>query len=167
MADFNPYQPPNAHVEDAADDVESELAGRGTRLGAVILDALMFMLPAVFLGFGFAVFSSKHAGGGIALGIAFIVGLLGVVALLIVNLLMLSRSGQTLGKRLLGVKIVRTDGSHAGLARIFLLRIFVPGLIGGVPFAGMVFSIVDPLFIFQKSRRCIHDLIADTIVIQA
>jgi hypothetical protein len=30
-----------------------------------------------------------------------------------------------------------------------------------------VFTIVDGLFIFRESRRCVHDLIADTIVIQA
>lgn len=66
----------------------------------------------------------------------------------------------------MNVKIIRTDGSRAGLTRIFFLRMFVPGLIGGIPVVGMIFSIVDPLFIFQESRRCVHDLIADTVVIK-
>ena len=80
MADFNPYQAPSAHIEDVIDTEDSELAERGTRLGAVILDSLIF--------------------------------------------------------------------------------------IGGIPFVGFIFTIVDPLFIFQESRRCVHDLIADTLVIK-
>ena len=162
MADFNPYQTPNAHVEDVGDAQNIALAGRGTRLGAVIVDVLIFMIPAIFVGFGFMAF--RHQGG---LGAALMVGVLGVIALLIVNLIMLHRHGQTMGKRLLGVRIVRTDGDRAGLARIFFLRSLVPGLIGNIPFVGLVFSLTDSLFIFRESRRCVHDLIADTIVIQA
>ena len=41
MADFNPYQTPNAYVEDVTGDVDGELAGRGTRLGVVIIDGLI------------------------------------------------------------------------------------------------------------------------------
>ena len=162
MADYNPYQTPNAYVEDVTGDVDGELAGRGTRLGAVIVDGLIFMIPGVFAGFGFA--ALRHAGG---IGIAMVVGLIGLIVLVIINLVMLHRSGQTIGKRLLGVKIVRTNGDRAGLTRIFFLRSLVPGLFGSIPLAGPVFTIVDSLFIFRESRRCVHDLIADTIVIQA
>ncbi len=172
MADFNPYQAPSAHVEDINDVEDMELAGRGTRLGAVIIDSLIILVPLMLafiplmMAFGAA---GTGAGGADALGvgaiIAIAIGSIGFLALFVVNLVMLHRTGQTIGKRLLNVKIVRTDGSRAGLTRIFFLRMFVPGLIGGLPFIGYVFSIVDPLFIFQESRRCVHDLIADTIVV--
>ncbi len=162
MADFNPYQTPNAYVEDVSDGVDGELAGRGTRLGAVIVDGLVFMIPGAFAGIGFA--ALRHASG---IGVALVAGLIGVVALVIVNLVMLHRSGQTIGKRVLGVKIVRTNGDRATLTRIFFLRSLVPGVFGNIPIAGPVFTIVDGLFIFRESRRCVHDLIADTIVIQA
>jgi uncharacterized RDD family membrane protein YckC len=162
MADFNPYQTPNAYVEDVSDGVDGELAGRGSRLGAVIVDALIFIIPGALAGFGFA--ALRHASG---IGVALVVGLIGVVSLVIINLVMLHRSGQTIGKRVVGVKIVRTNGDRAGLARIFFLRSLVPGLFGTIPIAGHVFTIVDDLFIFRESRRCLHDLLADTIVIQA
>lgn len=174
MADFNPYQAPGAHVEDINDSEEYELAGRGTRLGAVIIDSLIIMVPLllaivpVMMAFGAA---GAGVGGADAMGvgamIAIAIGSIGFLALFVVNLVMLHRTGQTIGKRLLNVKIVRTDGSRAGLTRIFFLRMVVPGMIGGLPFVGYIFSIVDPLFIFQESRRCVHDLIADTIVVLA
>lgn len=169
MADFNPYQAPSAHVEDMNDVEDMELAGRGTRLGAVMVDSLIFMVPLLFAIIPIMIFSKQ--GGPNAMGagaiIAIAVGVLGFLAIFAVDLVMLHRTGQTIGKRLLNVKIVRTDGDRAGLTRIFFLRMVVPGLIGGIPFVGSIFSIVDPLFIFQESRRCVHDLIADTMVVIA
>jgi uncharacterized RDD family membrane protein YckC len=68
---------------------------------------------------------------------------------------------------MLGIKIVRNDGSRAGLGRIFWLRMFVPGLVGAIPLVGGLFGLIDPLFIFGEEKRCLHDLIADTIVVTA
>jgi hypothetical protein len=31
----------------------------------------------------------------------------------------------------------------------------------------VIFAIADPLFIFGEERRCVHDLMADTIVVNA
>ena len=43
-----------------------------------------------------------------------------------------------------------------------LLRAWVTFFLGIVP----LFGIVDVLFIFREDRRCIHDMIAGTRVIQ-
>ncbi len=169
MADFNPYQAPSAHVEDVNDNEDSELAERGTRLGAVILDSLIFLVPGLFAIIPAMLSMRGNAAEAMGIGatIAVSVGVLGMLVVLVIDLVMLHRSGQTIGKRMLNVKIIRSDGSRAGLTRIFFLRMLVPGLIGGIPFVGFIFTIVDPLFIFQESRRCVHDLIADTVVIKA
>jgi uncharacterized RDD family membrane protein YckC len=164
MNNFNPYRPPNAAVNDAnASRSQAELAGRGTRLGAILIDSLTYLVamsPALLI------LVNPDMDEPAKIPIFGVVGLL-FLALFIVNLVMLSKTGQSIGKRILNIKIVRTDGSRAGLGRIFWLRMFIPGLIGGIPLVGPIFSLVDPLFIFQESRRCIHDLIADTIVINA
>jgi uncharacterized RDD family membrane protein YckC len=47
------------------------------------------------------------------------------------------RNAQTFGKKILKIKVARTDGSRATLGRIFWLRNFVNALIGVVPFVGM------------------------------
>ena len=46
---------------------------------------------------------------------------------------------------------------------IFWLRNVVNGLLGIIP----LYGIIDALFIFGESRQCLHDKIADTIVIKA
>jgi uncharacterized RDD family membrane protein YckC len=62
---------------------------------------------------------------------------------------------------------VRADGSRASLARIFGRRNFVNGLPGSLPFLGYLYQLVDCLMIFGEKQQCIHDMIADTIVVKA
>ena len=47
------------------------------------------------------------------------------------------------------------------------MRGFLPGLIGAIPLVGTVFSLVNICFIFREDRRCIHDLMAGTHVVEA
>jgi uncharacterized RDD family membrane protein YckC len=62
-------------------------------------------------------------------------------------------NGQSIGKRLLGIRVVRMDGSPVSLARIVFLRNLVPELIG----AGCsLFGLVDACFIFADNQRCLH-----------
>lgn len=92
-----------------------------------------------------------------------------VVALLIwcaITVRLVVANGQSIGKRLVGIKVVRTDGSRASFARIFLLRNVVSSLPNLLPYLGWFYMFADPLLIYQDSRKCIHDLIADTIVVR-
>lgn len=75
----------------------------------------------------------------------------------------LSMKGQTIGKWLLGIKIVRVDsGAEGGFIHNVLLRVVANQVIGWlIP----LYSIVDILFIFSGDARCIHDKIAGTRVI--
>jgi uncharacterized RDD family membrane protein YckC len=43
----------------------------------------------------------------------------------------------------------------------------VPALISAIPKVGRFFGLIDALAIFTPERRCIHDYIADTIVVDA
>jgi uncharacterized RDD family membrane protein YckC len=98
-----------------------------------------------------------------------------LVSLLIIPLLLvgavqtylLYRHGQTVGKKLLRVRIVCTDGGRASLTRIALLRWCVPSLLGAIPRVGPLFGLANVLLIFRADRRCLHDHVAGTKVVVA
>ena len=166
-AGANPYAAPVARVAEVASGA-IELAGRGQRLVAVILDSLIVAGPAVLAAVMIPAMQGEQRGS-LSSGATALLVLIALwfIGFSIYQLVMLHREGQTLGKKLMGVRIVRTDGSRAGLGRIFLLRYFAPGLIGAVPFIGGFFSLADALLIFGAEKRCIHDYFADTIVVTA
>jgi uncharacterized RDD family membrane protein YckC len=173
----NPYAPPTATVADAADaSGELEIAGRGTRLGAYLLDALisiLFALPALIVGGG-ALFASISSGASaetlvmeMFTGMFGVLLLLGMIAWGVITAVLVHRYGQTIGKRLVGIKVVRKDGSRASLGRIFWLRNVVNALPSAIPIVGNFYFFIDSLFIFTESNQCVHDKIADTIVVRA
>jgi uncharacterized RDD family membrane protein YckC len=89
-------------------------------------------------------------------------------ALSIVQIVLLSMWGQTVGKKLCGVRIVRfADGGQAGFVRAWLLRSLVVSIIAQIPYVGALFAIADICFIFRADRRCLHDHIAGTVVVRA
>jgi|SRR3954470_11120325 uncharacterized RDD family membrane protein YckC len=159
----NPYAPPRANVSDVSTSDELEPAGRGTRLGAVLLDGVVGLVAYLPLMMGGITWSGtpgefpKFAP--LALGISALL----FIALIAYTIVLVARNGQTIGKKLLNIKVVRSDGSKASLGRIFWLRNVVNGLLAIVPF----YSLIDPLFIFGDKRQCVHDKIADTIVVAA
>jgi uncharacterized RDD family membrane protein YckC len=165
----NPYAPPVASVRDIADPAAlGAPADRGTRLGAAILDGIIFTamvyLPMLFaLIAGSAGSSRGDSVPGAMLGIVGVVTLVGFTAWCWLTIKYVKRNGQSIAKKLLGIKVVRTDGSPASLGRVMWLRNVVNGLISIVPMYGLV----DTLFIFGESRQCLHDKLADTIVVKA
>jgi uncharacterized RDD family membrane protein YckC len=85
------------------------------------------------------------------------------------NLYLLATRGQTIGKKLQRIRIVALEGDHhPGLFRVFWLRSFLNVLIGSIPLLDPIpiYSIIDILCIFGKDRRCIHDYLAGTRVVQ-
>jgi uncharacterized RDD family membrane protein YckC len=134
----------------------AELATRMSRLNAVLIDQFFLVLPAVLLG-GLGYMLTKEWWGVLAFGGA------AFVFSICYMLYLLSEYGQTVGKRAMNIKVVRTDGSAVSLGRLFLLRNFVPGIVN-MPTSGL-FNLIDTLVIFGEPRRCLHDYIADTKVI--
>lgn len=164
----NPYAAPGARLaEPQLADRDRERASRMSRLGAVFLDGLIVGAPAgvaIVIAMGM---SRRQEGLSAGAGILFGLVAIWVIGFSIYQLMLLHRSGQTFGKQLMGVRIVRTDGSRASLGRILGLRYLAPGLIGAIPFLGGLFKLADVLFIFGEEKRCIHDYFADTIVVEA
>jgi uncharacterized RDD family membrane protein YckC len=160
----NPYAPPRAVVQDVVDPYAGVmLADRGTRLGASILDTAIFFgmvyVPlVVFLISEAAVGPSDGIGGAIGLVLA----LVGFIAWLWLTLRFMRRNSQSIGKKIVGIKVVRSDGAPVSLSRLIWLRNVVNWIVSIIPLYGLI----DVLFIFGESRQCLHDKIADTIVIK-
>lgn len=170
----NPYAPPQAIVEDIVEPAgEMVLAERLTRLGAAILDNVIVFV-AVYAPLMLVIFGDSYPGstsdddGMSPLVIAGAAGaLLGLVAWSWFTLRYLIRGSQSIAKKLLDIKVVRSDGSRASVGRIIWLRNGVIWLLSMFPGLGAVIALLDVLFIFSESRQCLHDKIADTIVIKA
>lgn len=167
MSTPNPYAPPRAAVQDYTNpDAVLEQAGRGVRFVANLVDGLIILAfiyaPLVASG---AFTSSGAFQTGAAGGMAWGMGV-ATVAFIVwawLTIRFVQRNGQSIGKKMFGIKVVRSDGSRASLGRIFWLRNVVNGVLGFIP----GYTLVDPLFIFGERRQCLHDKIADTIVVKA
>ena len=168
----NPYAPPTANVSDVeVDSGVIEQAGRGARFGAAMLDGLFMVLivyiPAIVIGGVDSIVASAGDYTQLIFSTFGYVALAGLIVWGVITFILVKRNSQTLGKKLVGIKVVRSDGSHASLARIFWLRNVVNGIPTAIPIVGNIYALVDHLFIFTESRQCLHDKIADTMVVKA
>jgi uncharacterized RDD family membrane protein YckC len=156
----NPYAPPQAVVADVIDPASGiQLADRGTRLGAALLDGLILSVM-VYLPF---MLSVMVGGNGSGSWIGLVVAGIGLIVWLVFTVKFLGENGQSIGKKACKIKILRKDGSEVSISRVIIGRNVVNGLLGVIP----LYGIIDSLFIFGNARRCVHDYIADTIVIKA
>lgn len=160
------YAAPQARVQDVGSESqpgELVLADRGVRFVASLVDGLIVM--ALFWVISLATpwdLFEPDAGITAMVGL----GLIGIGTWAAVHGYLLATRSQTIGKMLFKIKIVRTDGSQASAVRMIGLRYMLPTLINFIPFLGNVFALVNALFIFRESRKCLHDDIADTIVVK-
>jgi uncharacterized RDD family membrane protein YckC len=90
-----------------------------------------------------------------------------LIAVILINGIMLSMRGQTIGKWITGIRIVMFQtGARAGFVRAVLLRSFVMSVFSNIAYVGAGIQLFDILCIFRADRRCLHDLIADTVVVR-
>ena len=140
-----------------------ELAERLDRLWAALIDRGIIV---AVLAAGAGLMAAKDGVGG--LGVAFVFVLAALAVLFVVQMWMLTASGQTIGKRIIGLRIVKvSDMTNGGFVTNVLLRTVANAAISAVPVAGSIYFLVDPAFIFRDDRRCLHDHIAGTCVIKA
>lgn len=177
----NPYAPPAAVVDDIADPQAGITpADRGARLGAAILDTIIagmmvygpFLIGMATMG-GSSVLAEPVPVGDApdlaraealvaAVPLALGLGGVGFIVWAVLTIKYVLANSQTIGKKLLNIKVVRSDGSPVSFGRLFWMR----NVLNAVPSLIPLYSIVDHLFIFGESRQCLHDKIADTIVIK-
>jgi len=137
------------------------LASRMKRLFARLLDGVFGLVSALVPGFVLTFLSDGNFNPE-----SFLLGaVVGIICFVIYQWYLLATTAQTIGKKYLKIKIVNKNGEQAGFFVNVLLREWLMGLIGIIPAIGGIIQIVNILFIFRDDRKCIHDLIAGTVVV--
>jgi uncharacterized RDD family membrane protein YckC len=155
------------------------LASWGSRLGAWLIDWLVLLIPAVILfivvvagAWGISGDDDASTGAAIAATILYVL-LMSVVILLYAPLLMMregARNGQTLGKQVVGIRVVRDNGQSMSFGWAALREVVIKGLAVGI--ASSIIPIV-PWFLnyfwplWDNENRALHDMAASTHVVQA
>jgi uncharacterized RDD family membrane protein YckC len=156
----------------------SELASRGRRLGAALIDYILLNLCVTPLALTVprtALSAAMSSGdlSGILSAPGMIVGSalsgFAIFVLLIAQISLLSFRGQTLGKALFSIRIVRlADDSDPGFGRAWLRRSLPRWIIFVIiPYFGAILCVLESLSIFREDRRCLHDQMAGTKVVNA
>ena len=115
-------------------------------VGGILSEQNQNLIPIAFVGVALAV--------------------LGGLALIATQIYLLVTRSQTIGKYFLKTQIVDFNtGVRSDFVQCFLIRSLLNGVIGAVPCLGAIYGIVDICFIFREDKRCIHDLMAKTCVI--
>lgn len=165
MTDTNPFQPPAAPVADVVDASQQQLAGRWARLGASFIDGLI-LTPVTFpVGYALGIynFSAKPQH---PLIDSILMSVLMFIMFAAIQSYFLAKTGQTIGKKALGIRIVNLDDKIPSLRRLVGIRYAIMYLVTAIPFIGAVIGIVDILMIFRSDKRCLHDLVAGTRVVR-
>lgn len=171
--EYNPYAPPMAGTEsgsvfgdERAAEEEQILAGPWTRFGARWVDQLLVgvaLIPAALV-WGASSAASNDGSNGQGVSLAIALGLI-PLALLIYQWVRIAKTGQSIAKKWMKIRIVRMNGAPVDFVSGVLLREWLIFALTAIPGIGSVFSLVDGVMIFGADRRCLHDKMAGTKVI--
>lgn len=157
----NPFETPRTAEPAPPRPLDEELhtlAEPGARLVAALWDGLLSVL--CFAPCLIGIVNEDALWGAVAASVVLL------ICLSIYQWILLTQTGQSLGKRWTRIKVVRTNGQPADFVHVVLLRVWVMGMVQGLAGGcGSILGLVDVLFIFREDRRCIHDHLADTKVV--
>ena len=90
-----------------------------------------------------------------------------VYSLLIsIQVYLLIKSGQTIGKKILKIRISQFQNPNepASFFKIIILRFVINSLVYFIPIVGLIYLALDHGLALFKPHRCIHDYLAGTVV---
>jgi uncharacterized RDD family membrane protein YckC len=167
MSDFNPYGPSIADLNGFEGiPADAGLADRSTRFVAALIDgiiAMCYMFPILDLlsTWSYLVTQQPHP-----FAVTIAANGVGFGCFLLIHGYLLKKYGQTVGKKILGIRIADMNGNLPHFAKVIFLRYLSISLVTLIPVVGNYLSLVDVLFIFGSERRCVHDLLAGTKVVK-
>jgi uncharacterized RDD family membrane protein YckC len=167
---------PNAELsfDPSAERSPIVLAGRGTRLAAVLLDGLIMSVALWPLMYGSGYLARVDVGSA-APNEEILWALIGGLVFMAFHGYLLTTRGQTIGKYFAKIQIVDSR-SHRLLpfVRVLICRYFwlfpavvvtamIPGQADNLAISAL--TLLDAIMIFGAARRCLHDYFAGSIVI--
>jgi uncharacterized RDD family membrane protein YckC len=144
------------------------LASRWKRLGGYLID--VFILTCAVLPILWPLVGDEDLADEAELSMAFDLTIFVTIHAiwLILNGYLLNKHGQTIGKRIVGTRIVDYKTNKlVPLHKIFFLRYLAILLFCEIPRLGMFIGLASVLFIFKEEKRCFHDIVAGTKVVDA
>lgn len=170
------------HGPDWIPEIGRQLGSAGTRIGAKAIDIVIIIAVQVAISLVAVAVSSDDllsTSNSFSLTTnwlqAFVFGLLALFIDFLYNVVLVARSGGQPGKLMLGLRIVRTDGSDVDLrtASIRWSPILALSVLGFVPIAGIFASIgrfillvVNLVLVLSDPRRqSVFDKVAGTYVV--
>lgn len=175
MQDFrNVYDAPAEVDEDF--EVEMELAMPRERILAYVINqaiSSVLMIPLIAL---FVIGLQAGDDGGMLIAGSGLLFLL-FVAYGIYQIVIMSKHGQSIGKKIMKIKVVNEEGENPGFVGTVLVREiafnFILMLFGLIPFIGNLIGFVVwiamlvMLFMVERDRRTLQDMLAKTYVVKA
>jgi len=180
---LDPYRPPR-DPEPAVPPLDpgAPLATRWQRFGGAFIDGLLYSAVAMSLRLGIPK-AEFEAQGGNPLKLYTRLGLWGyavgaaLLGLVLLQWFLITRRGQSLGKMVVRSRIVRTNGAPLGFVHGVALRNWVlsgPGHLmtmldvpqdSVLQYIYIAVWLIGVLLIYRADRRCLHDHLANTKVI--
>jgi len=151
---------------DKVEEKQNQLASRWSRLWAVLIDTIIALLLAIPVMAYFDFWEIIEKQDSIPWDVTIRLSVSSFALFFMFHGYLLSRYGQTIGKKILNIYIVTLDDKKPDLWTIMLKRYLSILLVGLVPVIGNLLSTLDVLLIFTSDRRCMHDLIAGTKVVR-
>lgn len=172
-------------------EIEVGIAGAGDRILATLLNQLFTFLILLVPFAGLIVFAIKNEGRivgseeivGLLLGMtSFWVGLAGILAYTVIQIYYMSRDGQSLGKKIMRIRVLKTDGRNPGFVGTVLVREIAWSVLVAIIAAVIGLAVGDNgenainllaflanfvlLFMVKRDRRTLYDILADTVVVK-
>lgn len=132
--------------------MEHQYVGAGRRFVASLLDSVILGVAYGFISIAsIAVLPETGA------AIAYVIYLAGSIAYVVVYQ---AKTGQTLGKKVMSIKVVDAQGHTPGMLTFFLREIL------GKAVSGIIFGIGYLVILWDKNKQGLHDKIASTFVVR-
>lgn len=172
-------------------EIEVGIAGAGDRILAALLNQLFTFLILLVPFAGLIVFAIKNEGRivgseeivGLLLGMtSFWVGLAGILAYTVIQIYYMSRDGQSLGKKIMRIRVLKTDGRNPGFVGTVLVREIAWSVLVAIIAAVIGLAVGENgenainllaflanfvlLFMVKRDRRTLYDILADTVVVK-